>query len=188
MGGLPMKRVQLGTVATLAATCLLAAHAQTNINIPGPDAQRLMLGNWSTRIQYEPSKDMPKGGTATGEEKWYPGPGGNSLIEEYRESGVAGDIAGLGVAWWDSKAKGLHVVWCESTNPSGCSVPSGLAHWENNQLVLTSEDETNGQKTKFKEVFSEITPTSFKQTLSLGEAGSELKLLVTIYATRKSSP
>ena len=145
-----------------------------------------MLGEWSTRIQYAVSKDLPKGGMAAGEEKWYAGPGGNSLIEEYREHGIAGDISGLGVSWWDSRAKGFHVVWCDSTDPAGCKVLNGLGRWEDNDLVLASKDTVDGRKVNFKEIFSEISATSFTQSIYTGEGDGELKLLVTIRATRKT--
>ncbi len=61
-----------------------------------------------------------------------------------------------------------------------------LAKWEGNQFVLRDEFEKDGKKFSFKEVFSEITPTSFTQTLYQGEAGKELKWLATIHATRSS--
>jgi len=183
-----MKAIQTGMFAVLSAASLLAAaQPETSLNLPGPGVQQMLLGNWSTKIQYEASKEMPRGGTASGDEKWYPGPGGRSLIEEYREDGVAGDITGWGVIWWDAQAKGYHVVWCESTNPNGCAAPSGLAHWEGEQLVLVSEDGANGGKAKFKEVFSQITSSSFKQTIYLGDASGELRLLATIYATRTTA-
>jgi hypothetical protein len=41
-----------------------------------------------------------------------------------------------------------------------------------------------GKKFTFKEVFSDIAPTSFTQTIYTGESGGELKQSVTIRATR----
>jgi hypothetical protein len=59
-----------------------------------------------------------------------------------------------------------------------------LARWEADQFVLRDEFERNGKKFDFKEVFSEITTTSFTQTLYQGEAGKDLKRLLTIPATK----
>ena len=59
-----------------------------------------------------------------------------------------------------------------------------LAKWEGDQLVLRDEFQRNGKRFDFKEVFSEITPTSFTQTLYQGEAGRDLKRLLTIHATK----
>ena len=51
--------------------------------------------------------------------------------------------------------------------------------------MLADESEKDGKKFLFKEVFSDITPTSFTQTLYQGEAGKELKKLLTIHATKR---
>jgi len=51
--------------------------------------------------------------------------------------------------------------------------------------VLGDEFERNGKRFQFKEIFSEITPTSFTQTIYQGEAGKELKRVLTIRATKK---
>ena len=59
-----------------------------------------------------------------------------------------------------------------------------IARWEGDQFVLGDEFEMNGNKFVFKEVLSEITPTSYTHTVYQGEAGKELKKLATIHATR----
>lgn len=160
------------------------APFDTDLKLPGPPVQKLMLGTWSIHVQYQPTQDLPKGDLGIGEEKWYAGPGGLSLVEEYREKNRKGEISGLGVAWWDDKIAGIRVLWCENSNPSGCSLP-GIARWEGNSLVLNGDQEIAGKKFKFREVFSDISSKSFKQTLSLGETEAELKPSVTIWATRK---
>ena len=45
-----------------------------------------------------------------------------------------------------------------------------------------------GKRFVFKEVFSNLAENSFTQTLYQGEAGSDLKRLATIVATRKPAP
>jgi hypothetical protein len=52
--------------------------------------------------------------------------------------------------------------------------------------VLRDEFERNGKKFNFREVFSEITPTSFTQTLYQGQVGKKLMKLTTIHAIRLS--
>jgi hypothetical protein len=61
---------------------------------------------------------------------------------------------------------------------------ANLAKWEGDQFVLGDQSERNGKKFAFREVVSDITPTSFTQTLYQGEAGGELKRLTTIRATK----
>jgi hypothetical protein len=127
---------------------------------------------------------MPSGGMGEGEEIYRAGPGNASLIEEIHLKENTGEISGLGVGWWDEKGQGYKAVWCDSKYPRGCILMAHLAKWEGDQFVLRDEFERNGKLFKFKEVFSEITSTSFTQTLYQGEAGKELKRLLTIHATR----
>jgi hypothetical protein len=153
-----------------------------------PEMQELFntfLGTWSVTEKIEPSEAMPEGGTGQGEEVYKAGPGGVSLIEEIHLKEGGREVSGLGVGWWDEKAKGFRALWCDSENPNGCIMMAHLAKWEGDQWVLGDEFEKNGKKFIFKEVFSEITPTSFTQTLYQGEAGKELKRLLTIHATRQ---
>jgi hypothetical protein len=58
------------------------------------------------------------------------------------------------------------------------------AIWEDGELVLGDEWEAMGKKFTVKEVFSEISPRSFTQTLYLGESGGELKRIMLIKATK----
>jgi hypothetical protein len=156
---------------------------------PAPEIQKLakaFLGTWSVTEKIEPSQTMPNGGDGRGEEVYRLGPGGHSFIEEIHLNEPTKEISGAGVAWWDDKAKGYRAVWCDGENPSGCILMAHLAKWEGDQFVLGDESERNGRKFEFKEVFSEITPSSFTQTLYQGEAGKELKRLLTIHATKKS--
>jgi hypothetical protein len=156
---------------------------------PAPEIQKLakaFLGTWSVTEKIEPSQTMPNGGDGRGEEVYRLGPGGHSFIEEIHLNEPTQEISGAGVAWWDDKAKGYRAVWCDGENPSGCILMAHLAKWEGDQFVLSDESERNGRKFEFKEVFSEITPSSFTQTLYHGEAGKELKRLLTIHATKKS--
>jgi hypothetical protein len=155
---------------------------------PNLEMQKLFntfLGTWSVTEKIDPSETLPNGGTGQGEEVYKAGPGGVSLIEEIHLREGTGEISGLGVGWWDEKAKGFRALWCDSENPNGCIMMAHLAKWEGNDFVLADESEKDGKKFLFKEVFSDITPTSFTQTLYQGEAGKELKKLLTIHATKR---
>jgi hypothetical protein len=160
----------------------------TRLKMPGPAAQNLMLGTWVIRVKYEPGPKMPKGGAAVGSEVWRSGPGGRSVIEEYQEKGDAGEIRGLGIAWWDEKAKGRHVLWCDSDNPEGCHPMADVARWEGDSLVSTEESESSGKKVVSREIFTDITPTSFTQILKSGPSATDLKTTITIHATRVTAP
>ena len=157
---------------------------------PSPEMQRLFntfLGTWRITEKIEPSEAMPNGGAAEGTEVYRAGPGGVSIIEEIHLKESTGEISGLGIGWWDEKAHGYKALWCDSQNLNGCILMAHFAKWEGDQFVLRDEFEKNGKKFNFKEVFSEITPASFTQTLYQGEAGKELRKLATIYATKSGA-
>jgi hypothetical protein len=179
----------LALLATMFGPAALAQNAKSaptmpKLKIPGPEAQNLMLGTYSTRIEYPPDQKMPKGAVASGTEIWRPGPGGYSVVEEYHEQGPAGNTEGFAIAWWDQQAQGQRFVWCDSTSPKSCSLSKSVAKWEGDRLVYVEEEEISGKKVVRSEIFSDITATSFTQTLKDGPSGAELRTVVTIHATK----
>jgi hypothetical protein len=152
-----------------------------------PEIRRLvgaLSGKWSITLNFEPTEGLPKGGGGKGEEVWRSGPGGLSLIEDYHSTGDEGEISGLGVVWWDNDAERYQVLWCDNGSPDGFVVIKHGAEWEGSQLVAVDEWLKDGKKITPKEVFSDFTPTSFKQTLYQGESGGELKKFISILATK----
>jgi hypothetical protein len=81
------------------------------------------------------------------------------------------------------KNLGFHLIWCSSENRRGCARLSQVARWEGNTWVVRDTMRENGQDIEFKEVFSEITPTSFTQTLYQGPS-DRLVRVQTAKATR----
>jgi hypothetical protein len=90
------------------------------------------------------------------------------------------------VFWWDDSAGGYRTIWCDSTNPGGCIAFKNVAHWHGAQLVLVEDYEMNGKRFTFKEVFGDITPGTFTQTLYGAEAGGPLKVDQIIRATKST--
>ena len=162
----------------------VAAQVGTQIRMPGPAVQDLMLGTWSIRVRYEPSDDRPKGGVASGREVWRLGPGGRSLIEEYDEAGAAGKVHDFGVAWWDESAKGQRVFWCGDYEPPACTVYPQVARWDGNPLVQTVESDEGSRHVVRQEIFTDIKAGSFTQILKAGASIADLKTVSTITATR----
>jgi hypothetical protein len=113
-----------------------------------------------------------------------PGPGGFSAVEDYQSQQSARAVTGLAVFWWDESGGGYRTIWCDSTNARGCISLKNVARWDGAQLVLVEDYEMNGKKFTFKEVFGDITPGSFTQTLYGGEAGGNLKVDQVIRATK----
>jgi hypothetical protein len=159
--------------------------SSTKMSQPSQQMQRLLAvfsGKWIYQFKYEPNETRPNGGTSEGEAVFRPGPGGLSMLEDE----AAGDTSGMSVTWWDEKAQGYRAIWCDNKIPDGCIVMARLAKWEGDQFVLGDEFIKDGKKFVFREAISDITPTSYTQTLSQGEVGKELKRLVTIHATKAS--
>ncbi len=154
---------------------------------PLAGAQKMLQaleGKWSIVEELAPDASSPSGGKGEGQIVWRFGPGGYSVIEEYQSREGNRDISGVGVFWWDDALHGFKTIWCDSTNPGGCISFGNVLHWEGPNLVLTENYEVKGKKLTFKEVFGDITPQAFTQTLYGGEAGGPLKIDQVIHAKR----
>jgi len=135
-------------------------------------------GTWSIAEMYDPSDSMPHGGTGSGQEIWHAGPGERSVIEEYRST----SSTGFGLGWWEAESAGFRLNWCSDDDPHGCTRLSEVATWQANTWVVMHAGRENGQDFEFKEVFSDITPNSFTQTLYQGPPG-KLRRFLTIRLT-----
>jgi hypothetical protein len=154
---------------------------------PSPEMQKLskmVVGTWSTTEKHEPSPWAPKGATGRGTVVFKNGPGGLSLVQDYKSSSSMGSFAGHGVMWWDAKAGGYQGIWCDSMTPGGCQASKGLSKWEGNNLVGSDEMEMMGQKMAAKESWTDITPNSFTFVMDGGPPGGEMKRMMTIKYTR----
>ena len=176
-------------VAVCAAVFVLAgrtAAADMRPAQPGPEMQRLvkaLSGRWSVTVNIAPSEHMPKGAIRKGEEVWRPGPGGFSLIEDYRSTDEEGEHNGLAIMWWDEDLHRYQVMWCDD-GPPGCLVYKLGAMWQGNDLVLRHEWTEDGKKFESRQVFSDMTPKSLRQSSDEGESGGELKRVFSILASK----
>jgi hypothetical protein len=87
---------------------------------PSPEMAALYprIGKWSVIIRTEPGKDSPKGGVDHGVMTMTKGPGGFSVVQDFRSRGFSGDVIGESYEWWDERTKVYKFVWCD--NISGC--------------------------------------------------------------------
>jgi hypothetical protein len=144
-----------------------------------------LAGEWSTKITYEPSEQLPQGGSGLSRDSYRVGPARSSLIEEYHAEGAQGKSWGTGVFWWDERANGFRFVWCDSfAIDAGCRVSSELGNWNGDTFVMTDFHEVSGKPVFEKEVWSSFAPGSFSQTLFIGDSRDTLKLYMTIKAKR----
>jgi uncharacterized protein DUF1579 len=88
---------------------------------PAPEMQPVLstVGNWSATITNEPSEWSPKGSVDKGSMNVTKGPGGLSVVQDFRSKGAMGAYQGHGIIYWDNLAKQQKNLWCD--NLSGCS-------------------------------------------------------------------
>lgn len=147
---------------------------------------RSLAGKWSIQFEISATADLPKGGTGHGEEVWKSGPGDLSFIEEYHSVGDEGDITGRGIFWWDEHLHRIQVLWCANYLPGGCEIMSEGASWNGNRLVLKNRWESGGKTHFVKEVFSDISSTSFTQTIFQGESFEKMNITYVFHAKKES--
>jgi len=174
------------TSLSLSVSVLLIgfAAAQTDSSKPAPEMQRLIKmweGHWTTVEQFEPSDEMPKGKQDKGAETMRPGPGSLSLIADYESHGAP---FGHMVVTWIPKEKVYKSYWTDLSQP-GVSVSTGK--WEDEKLVFTSFDESTGKKLEVRDTYSDITPTSFTDTLESGPVGGPMKKILTVKYTKQET-
>ena len=142
---------------------------------------KMWAGHWTTVEQFAPSTEMPQGKQDKGAETMRPGPGGLSLIGDYESHGA---FFGHMVVTWIPKEKAYKAYWHDLSQP-GVSISTG--RWEGDKLVFTSVDESTGNKLEVRDTYSDITPTSFTDTLEAGPPGGPMKKILTVKYTKQNS-
>jgi hypothetical protein len=169
------------------AILLLGTHPASSPNSAPAEIQhfgRSLSGEWSIEFKVNPSDALPKGGNGRGHEVWKSGPGGMSFIEEYQSTGDEGDITGRATFWWDEHLHRIQVLWCANYLPEGCEMMSDGASWDGNRLILVNRWDSGGRTHVVREIFSDILPTSFTQTIYQGESLEKLSVTHIFRATR----
>jgi uncharacterized protein DUF1579 len=151
---------------------------------PALEMERLafLVGTWNAIDTYEKSRFVPDGGSGSGVYQTVLGPGGFSILTDYRYTGPQGESSGHQVLTWDPKQQRYvgHVVTSRSP---GCITVTG--NWEGPNLVLAGEFEANGVQVRFKEVFSDIAGTTMMLRQYNSIDGAPAQLFGTTKFTRK---
>jgi hypothetical protein len=185
--------ISLGLLIAFGSAIATAkAQSLTPALQPSPEIQsltKLLTGEWSLSVKFEPSASAPNGLGNTGEETWRPGPGGFTLLEEEHLSFPEADGFLLGIVWWNAATKSLQGMECQNLLPYTCDVKGALnditMNWDGKQFTIDEvETSPSGKKSIWHEVWSDITATSFVQTGEYGDPGAPRKRLFTIHATR----
>jgi hypothetical protein len=181
--------VAIGLAGACPSTTHFQAVTQKEENANPPQMERLIValaGEWTTEDTYEASDHAYRPRLEHARENYRAGPARLSLIEEYHGEDRAGKPWSTGILWWDAKAHGVHVLWCDSDALSrGCRVLSGTGKWEGNDFVQTDVNGASGKQVFSREVWSDFKRDSFTQTVYQGAAADKLQKILTIRATRK---
>jgi hypothetical protein len=156
------------------------AADQQGMPKPAPEAERLAKtfgGSWTVSGSTEAGPAGPAE-KASGTEACRPGPGKFSQICDAKmKFERMGPFNGHGIMYWDAENKNYTGTWCDNLGP--CS-SQGIGNWEGDNLVFNSEVKMNGQTSKMRQTYSDITPNSYKFLIEMGEPSGELKPWMTL--------
>ena len=163
----------LAAILTVVLTAPLLAQEPT----PAPEIQRLgrlLVGGWRSIEKHEPGRIAPKGGSGRGSERVDLGPGGMSLISDYRAVDPEGKFAAHTIFWWDTKEKAYRNLECSNRSTGGCHM--GLWRWDGNDLVSHEEG--------IKMAFTDFTPKTYTFYMDASTDGGAMARVMTIKFTK----
>jgi hypothetical protein len=145
---------------------------------PGLEMEKIsfQVGDWKVVEKHEPAQGF-SGGDGRGTVKTRRGPGGLSIETDYNSVGPMGDFAGKGIILWDVEEKVYKSYWFDNWQAVAFVT---VGKWEGKDLIFVGEI----RKTPIRQVYTDITPTSYTCKLYLGES-SESKLAFTFKAAKK---
>lgn len=148
---------------------------------------KALSGEWTLNVKLGPTVS-PNGSESTGSESWHAASGGFTLLEEEHVRFGKQDVLMTAIVWWDPQTKSFHGMECQNVLPYVCDVKGSLnditMNWDGKQLVIDENEVHGGKKSKWHEVWSDITATSFTQTGDSTPEGGKTERLFTIQATR----
>ena len=147
-----------------------------------------LTGRWKTKEKYDRFDALGVAALASdGEYVWRPGPGGLTLLEDYRATTPIGELIGFGVIWWDHTRQ-LQSLWCANIDPAGCGMfpraPLPGPQWNGKELVLDNEVDLAGKTFAWREVITITSATTFTVTIDIGESRDRMVRWLTSQATK----
>jgi hypothetical protein len=144
-------------------SCLLAVAASPAI-AQSPEMARLakaLAGDWSSVEVVQFGKPVPGGAGRKGATHVHLAGGGMVLVDEGHAVGtVGGDLQWFTSIWWDTGTHRYRMLTCfKASDANGCEL-RGTLHWVGDTLVNEYVEES----TKMRDVWTDITPTSYTLT------------------------
>jgi uncharacterized protein DUF1579 len=135
------------------------------------------VGNWSATIKNEPTPWNPKGSTDRGTMVMSKGPGGSSVIQDFRSNGPMGPYQGHAIIYWDTIAKKQSSVWCD--NVSGCVF--GVTKMDGDKKWSTEmEQEFQGKKMKMVSHGAIVDSNTMHEEFTQSVDGGPMQKIMTI--------
>lgn len=178
------------TVGSIVATCLLAltVNSSAATGAATPEMQRLssaFAGSWRTTEVFTPNEFYPRGGSRKGGVRFILSTGGTSLVERVHSQGSAGMLDFMVVVWWNKDDSVYHFFTCGNAGTNPCKL-RGTAHWEENSFINEYELTLRNTTKRCRDVFSQITPTSFTLVAYMESESGVMQPMITTYYTRKA--
>lgn len=194
--------LQVAPAAVLTGVLLSASFTYTQQPKPEFDSSQpaaviktltaALTGRWKTREKYDRFESLGVAELSSeGEYVWRGGPGGLTLLEEYRTKTPIGELIGFGVFWWD-QTRQLQHLFCANVDPAGCALfpPPHLPSpaWNGKELVLDNEVSIAGKTYAWREVITITSATTFAVTIDIGESRTRMRRWLTSQATKVDEP
>lgn len=150
---------------------------------PGPEMAKIksMVGTWKVEETMETSP-MGPGGKGGGVSRVSSGPGGLSIIIDYRStSGHMKGYRGHGVVAWDAEAKAYKQVWTDNMSQM---IMLSTGSLEGDKLILNSEGTMMGKPFKSRDTMSGMGTDALTMVTEMSMDGSPMAKVMTLVQTR----
>ena len=150
---------------------------------PGPEMAKIkgMVGTWSVEETMETSP-MGPGGKGHGISHVSSGPGGLSILIDYRSiGGHMKGYKGHGAVAWDAEAKAYKQIW---TDNMMAMIMVSTGAWEDDKLVMNSEGTMMGKPFKGRDTMSGFGTDTVTMVSEMSMDGSPMAKAMTLVHKR----
>jgi hypothetical protein len=148
---------------------------------------RGLIGTWDAEEHWERVEGFAPGGNGTGLEIVKEGPGGLSIVIDYKAlTGPFPMYSGHGMMSWELDPAEYRMVWVQPIWP-GISVETGNVETNTGNLVMSYEIVENGKKYTVKNVYANVSANSYTESSYLIDVTGRAVKTLTLNKTRRTS-
>ncbi len=159
------------------------ANPSTPVPSGKPPAEMALLypriGRWEATIRTVSGEGLANGGIDKGMMTTRKGPGGFSIVQDFRSTGVSGDLQGESYTWWDQAKRAYLSVWCD--NMQGCTEFATVVN--GNSWTVELDSDVNGRRvhTTIHATMSDDHNTIQEEFLNSYDGGPAKRETISIY-------